>query len=78
MYSWTDNLMISLSGPAVPQEAWEIPQQKLLMVLYLTQGLEWILLVLIVLVFMVSIRIISTGKKYRKELNRLSDVEKNA
>ena len=64
----TGNLMISMSGMTIHQDLWCIPPLKLLMVLYLSQGLEWILMVLAVLVIVVSIRIISTGIKFRKEL----------
>jgi hypothetical protein len=48
-----------------------------LLMMPLSGALEWTLLVLLVLIAIVSLRILLTRKKYKEELNQLSDIEKD-
>lgn len=41
-------------------------------------ALEWTLLVLLALIALVSLRILLTRKKFKEELHKLSDIEKDS
>lgn len=44
----------------------------------LSGALDWTLLILLVLIALVSIRILITQRKFKEELNQLSDIEKDS
>ena len=54
------------------------PKASLLALIGLAGGLQWTALLLLLMIAVVSIRILLTRKKFKKDLERFSDLEKDS